>query len=130
MIGEERARFYAWTRITSGLHPSHHAYVKDRVTGRVVMSCPHKHRGESRAVTCSERMLSEIQAATAAAYERGVAEERERCEAVLNKAGYYDSADLIRARTHDPRDCHFLEEAAPAATRTPSPACETAREEE
>lgn len=32
------------------------SYVFDRLIGRAIMSCPHKHRREWRAKTCAEHM--------------------------------------------------------------------------
>lgn len=62
----EKPRYFTWTRLFTG-KPVVRAYVRDRVTGAVVVACEHEHRSRWRdgvyfnagfyAERCAEKLL-------------------------------------------------------------------------
>jgi hypothetical protein len=58
-----RPRYFATHRQLTGTPYIHHAYVVDRMAGKVVAACSHRHgardhRGGVTAQACAERMLA------------------------------------------------------------------------
>lgn len=51
-----RERFFPCTRQFTGTPRVTRAYVGDRLTGRCVVGCPHRHRSERTAKLCAERL--------------------------------------------------------------------------
>jgi hypothetical protein len=65
MTAVDRPRYFATERQVTGRPYIHHAYVVDRVTGKVVASCMHGHgerggHGGEKALGCAERMLRRL----------------------------------------------------------------------
>lgn len=54
-----RPRYFAWTRVFTG-KPVSRAYVMDRLTGKVVVGCPHRHRQHQYALQCADKLLAKF----------------------------------------------------------------------
>lgn len=55
------ARYFGWTRQFTGTARINRAYVRDRQTGRAVVGCPHRHRSNTSAKRCADKMVRGFQ---------------------------------------------------------------------